>query len=74
VVEDEKCEWTTGGAGAVPMHHWYYGGSGFYIGQRVGGGSFTPRAGVRYHSSMSHSSVSRGGFGHSASVHGVGGA
>lgn len=70
VVQDDKCdEWTTTSSRpVVPMYHWYYGGTGFHVGERVSGGSLTPRAGVSY-----HSSVSRGGFGHSGSVHGSSG-
>ena len=69
VVEDEKClgapDTSSGytGPGAYP-HHWYYGGNGM-MGQKVYGGYTHPASGVTYHSASS-----KGGFGHSAGIHG----
>ncbi|MEN6438689.1 MAG: hypothetical protein ABFD97_08900 [Syntrophobacter sp.] len=57
---------------------WYYGGSGYDVGDRVSKGSTTPPRGYSApgHSSSMHlasASTSRGGFGSSASAHGSGG-
>jgi hypothetical protein len=65
VVPDSNCQTTT--TSPYYGHHWYYGGRGLYVGDSVSGGSYTPHAGVSY-----HSSTSRGGFGHSSSIHGFG--
>ena len=63
VVEDERCQkeekdrGRTDGGGRV-YYRWYYGGSGYKVGSRASGGSYSP--------------VSRGGFGRLASLHGSG--
>lgn len=62
VVDDGKCheeekEKTQGRTGSG--YHWYYGGTGYGQGQRASGGSLH--------------SVSRGGFGRMASLHGSSG-
>lgn len=74
VVQDRYCDQSTA-AGPLP-YRWYYGGSGFYPGQTVSGGSNYPYSGatsVRTSSpGFSASSVStgsgvvRGGFGGTA--------
>ena len=55
--EEEKDRGRTGGSGTV-HYRWYYGGSGYQVGSRASGGSYSP--------------VSRGGFGRLASLHGAG--
>ena len=86
VVESYKCEDDEtsrryggghGGYSGYSYYSWYYGGSGYYSGERVRGGSSTPprsysAPGI---SSVSHSSsggIARGGFGGMASAHGGG--
>jgi hypothetical protein len=67
VVADSECDWQTT-SHYSGSHYWYYGGRGLSLGEAASGGSYTPRAGVSY-----HSSTSRGGFGHWGSFHGSGG-
>ncbi len=76
VVGDQPCQGAatggaayggTGGYGG-PGYRWYYGGYGLRVGDRVGGGSYTARAGTSY-----RSSTVRGGFGRSAVAHASGG-
>lgn len=77
VVEDSKCDEEdkamgtadSNSSGYRPMHHWYYGGYGAAIGSRAFGGGLTPKAGTSYSSPR----ASRGGFGGSASSHGISG-
>lgn len=74
VVDDSFCnaqQQTTPvqpGGGYVPVpYRWYYGGWGGYSrGSTVGGGAYTPSAGVSY-------STSRGGFGSTHASGGEGG-
>ncbi|MEP9358439.1 hypothetical protein [Sphingomonas sp. KR3-1] len=70
-IADTRCG-STGGGGAHGGGHAYYVGRGQRVpemGEAATGGSTRPSAGVSY-SSVSEGSVSRGGFGRSASVHG----
>lgn len=63
VVEDKKCQEEeksqTRSGGGAGLYRWYYGGSGYGVGSRVSGGSY--------------SSVSRGGFGRLGFLHSSGG-
>lgn len=68
VVEDRYCR--QGPVGAPYAYHWWYGGSGYYPGERVSGGSDRPtpgtsavRTGSSGFSPDAAGSVSRGGFG-----------
>lgn len=72
VVESYYCADETRSAyGGV--HYWYYGGSGYRVGDRVTGGSNTPPAhGSGSTHLASSSGVARGGFGSSAAAHGAG--
>jgi hypothetical protein len=69
VVRDEECEridrGSFGAVGAYAAYRWYYGGRGGHTpGALVSGGSYTPTPGKSY---VPASSISRGGFGSSAS-------
>ncbi len=68
VVDDERCTRPAAPGPPIGVYHWYYGGRGLRVGDMVSGGSSTPSAGVRY-----HSSTVRGGFGRSAATHASGG-
>ena len=76
VVEDRYCE--QGPATAPHAFHWYYGGNGYYPGDRVSGGSDKPIPGAapvrtssaEFSSGAGGESVTRGGFG--ATAEGIG--
>src|SRR5258706_8580411 len=57
VVEDHMCE---ASGPASHYHSYYYGGHGYYMGERAYGGGRVVQSGVTY-ASPSH--ISRGGFG-----------
>lgn len=59
VVEDRLCDQSTAARGPVFYRH-YYGGGGYYPGDVVYGGGWTPRGGTQY---VDTSRVPRGGFG-----------
>lgn len=67
VVGDDKCDNqpAPGGFGPYPYYRWYYGGTGFYSGQYVGGGSFSPAPDLPSYrvSSPEGTAIIRGGFG-----------
>jgi hypothetical protein len=63
VVEDRWCEegGATGATGTTgPRYRYYYGGHGYYVGDRAYGGSRVAQPDVNY---MSPSRIPRGGFG-----------
>ena len=68
VVPDPACDSDRRVSSYPGVYHWYYGGSGYRIGQQAFGGSTTPGSGT-----AAHSTTTRGGFGDSAAAHGSGG-
>lgn len=84
VIESYKCEDDEtsrryGGYSGFTHYSWYYGGSGYYSGERVSGGSSAPprgysSPGISTVVHTSSGSISRGGFGGKASAHAGGSA
>jgi hypothetical protein len=81
VVEDRYCDAPIGSHGGYYPYRWYYGGSGFYTGQTVTGGSYAATPGMGTFRSSSDSSgtgstsssgTTRGGFGSTGSSGGHG--
>ena len=78
VVEDRYCEQVP--ATAPHPFHWYYGGNGYYPGDRVSGGSDRPIPGAapvrtsspEFSPGAGGESVTRGGFGGTAEGAGAG--
>lgn len=68
VVVDDKCDQQSHvptGYGPYPLYRWYYGGSGYGVGQPAGGGSFQPAPELPIYRATSPegSAILRGGFG-----------
>jgi len=67
VVGDDRCDNrpAPGSYGPYPFYRWYYGGTGFYAGDPVAGGSFQPAPELPSYrvSSPEGTAIIRGGFG-----------
>ena len=67
VVGDDNCDYhpPLAGHGPYPYYRWYYGGSGYAVGQTAGAGSFQPAPGLPAYRATSPegSAIIRGGFG-----------
>jgi hypothetical protein len=73
VVADERCDeqqrasGSQTGAGGLGRYHWYYGGSGYNVGERPAGGSTVPNSSLNQVRVNSPAHLggpsSRGGFG-----------